>query len=187
MKQIKNGYEEYYYMQEDGKVINDLTGKEVKPDKQHLLKLKQKEKGYKKISIKNLYKQIYNKPFCYDNIENLENEEWKEIDNTDGNYLISNMGRIKSLKSYDAVILKPYNNQYGYQRVDIVLNGKRECKLVHKLTADAWLPLPEKMSYQLHHKDFNKNNNSANNLEYLSTDEHKKKHIERDKKINAKE
>ena len=43
------------------------------------------------------YKDIYNKPFCKDNIKDLENEEWKEIRGTDSYYLISNMGRVKSL------------------------------------------------------------------------------------------
>lgn len=182
LKQINNGYEEYYYLKEDGTVFNAKTGRVLKPNEKHLFKLKQKEKGYKKISLKTLYKEVYGKPFCYDNIENLEDEEWKEIDNTFGQYLVSNMGRVKSLKNYNAIILKPYKNQYGYQRVDIIENGKRQSKLVHKLTAAAWLPMPEKIDYHLHHKDFDKTNNAANNLEFLPASDHVKKHAERNKK-----
>ena len=96
------------------------------------------------------------------------------------------MGRIKSLRNYDAIILKPYSNQHGYLRVDIIQDGKRQSKLVHKLTAAAWLPMPAQIDYQLHHKDFDKKNNAAANLEYLSAAEHAKKHSERNKQEDAK-
>ena len=181
MIQLNNGYADYYYLKEDGAIYNAATGKLLEPDSKHLYKLKLKDKGYKKVSIRTLYKALYNKPFCYDDIEDLENEQWKEITGTDGYYLISNMGRINSLQNYDAIILKPYSHQYGYQRVDIVEDGKRVSKLVHKLTAAAWLPMPPQIDYQLHHKDFDKRNNAAANLEYLSAAAHAKKHSERNK------
>lgn len=142
MIQINNGYADYYYLKEDGSIYNAATGKLLKPDSKRLYKLKCKGEGHKKVSIRTLYKALYNKPFCHDTIEDLEHEEWKEIAGTEGYYLISNMGRIKSLQCYDAIILKPYSNQHGYQRVDIIQDGKRQSKLVHKLTAAAWLPMP---------------------------------------------
>lgn len=187
MIQVNNGYEEYYYLQEDGAIYNAASGKLLEPDDKHLYRLKQKNKGYKKVSIRTLYKAVYNRPFCHDAIESLENEEWKEITGTEGYYLISNMGRVKSFQSYNAVILKPYSNQSGYLRVDIIEQGKRVSKLVHKLTAAAWLPMPPQMDYQLHHKDFDKQNNKLANLEYLSPADHAKKHSERNKKKNAKD
>lgn len=187
MIQINNGYEEYYYLQEDGAIYDAAAGKLLEPDSRHLYRLKQKDNGYKKVSIRTLYKAVYNRPFCHDAIEDLEKEEWKEITGTDGYYLISNMGRVKSFQSYDAIILKPYSNQNGYLRVDIIQEGKRLSKLVHKLTAAAWLPMPPQMDYQLHHKDFDKRNNTADNLEYLSPADHAKKHSERNKKKDAKD
>ena len=69
-------------------------------------------------------------------------EIWKDVVGYEGLYQVSNMGRVKSLQCYDAIILKPYSNQHGYQRVDIIQDGKRQSKLVHKLTAAAWLPMP---------------------------------------------
>ena len=110
MIQINKGFEEYYYLKEDGTIYNAKTNRTLKPDKKHLYKLKLKASGYKKISIRTIYKDLYNKPFCKDDIEDLEDEEWREIDGTNGYYLISNMGRIKSLQSYNAIILKPYSN-----------------------------------------------------------------------------
>lgn len=50
---------------------------------------------------------VYNKEFCIDNIENLKDEEWKPIIETDGLYFVSNKGRIKSYHDYKAKILKP--------------------------------------------------------------------------------
>lgn len=142
MIQINNGYADYYYLREDGTIYNAAAGKVLKPDSKRLYKLKCVDTGYKKVSARTLYKAIYNKPLCKDTIESLENEEWREITGTEGYYLISNMGRIKSLQNYNAIILKPYSNQHGYQRVDIIQEGKRQSKLVHKLTAAAWLPMP---------------------------------------------
>ena len=186
MIQLNNGYADYYYLKEDGTIYNAATGKLLKPDSKRLYKLRCKDNGYKKVSARTLYKALYNRPLCHDCIEDLENEQWKEITGTDGYYLISNMGRIKSLQNYDAIILKPYSNQHGYQRVDIIQDGKRQSKLVHKLTAAAWLPMPPQIDYQLHHKDFNKKNNAAANLEYLSAAAHAKKHSERNKQEDAK-
>jgi len=56
--------------------------------------------------------------------------------------LISNKGRVKSLKRYKATILKTYRNQGGYLRVDIINGGFRQTKLVHRLVAAAFLPMP---------------------------------------------
>lgn len=57
-------------------------------------------------------------------------------------YYISSKGRIKSLQGYETIILKPFANQGGYARVDIVESGKRQTKLVHRLVAAAFLPFP---------------------------------------------
>lgn len=185
MIQINNGYKDYYYLQENGAIYDAAAGKILEPNDKHLYRLKQEDNTYKKVSIRTLYKALYNKPFSKDSIEDLEGEEWKEITGTDGYYLVSNMGRIKSLQNYNAIILKPYSNQNGYLRVDIIESGRRLSKLVHKLTAAAWLPMPPQMDYQLHHKDFDKRNNAAANLEYLSAADHIKKHTERNKKKDA--
>ena len=100
-------------------------------------------------------------------------------------YFVSNKGRIKSYKGYEAKILKPYTNQCNYERVDIVQSGKRRSVLVHRAVAEAFLPLPDRLDMQLHHKDFNKHNNAADNLEWLTAADHIEKHTERNKKENV--
>lgn len=178
MIQVNNGFADYYYLREDGMIYDAAADKLIKPSSNHIFTLKTTDNGKKKIALKTLYKYVYNKTFCNDQIIDLDNEQWKEIDDTEGLYYVSNMGRIKSMQGYEAIILKPYNNQGGYARVDIIESGKRQSKLVHRCVAAAFLPLPEKIDMQLHHNDFNKNNNAADNLIWLSPAAHTKIHVE---------
>lgn len=185
MQKIKNGYCEYYYLTKDGRVYNEVTDEYKEPNKENRLLIKKEDGTTKKISLKVLYKLVYNKPYCIDDIEDIEGEEWKEIDNTDGMYFVSNMGRIKSYKGYHAIILKPTKTKKGYCRVDIIQDGERVSKFIHRLVANSFLPAPEKIDVEIHHKDSQKDNNFYKNLEYLTKAEHRKKHRERIKE-NAK-
>ena len=184
MKQLNNGYANYYYLLEDGSLFNAFINKTIQPSNKHMYMIRTVNNDRKKVSLKTLYKLVYNKPYSKDNIKNLIGQQWKEIQQTDGLYYISNKGRVKSLQGYETIILKAFHNQQGYSRVDIVENGKRQTKLIHRLVAAAFLPLPQKLEMQLHHKDFNKDNNAADNLEWLIPAEHAEKHknnIERNK------
>lgn len=125
MKKIENGYSNNYYLTEDGRLYNEETKEYKSHDKRYRLPIKTKDGVSKKVSLKTLYNLVYNKPYCKDNIADLEGEEWKEIDNTNGLYFVSNQGRIKSYNGYDAILLKPYKTSNGYNRVDIVQDGIR--------------------------------------------------------------
>ena len=184
MKKIKNGFNQNYYLNEDGTVFYSSTNKLIKPNKQHLFCLKTTDDQIRKISLKNLYKAVYGRPFCIDQICNLDKQEWKVVDDTEGLYYVSNLSRIKSYQGYEAKVLKPYFNKQGYARVDIIKGGKRKSKLVHRLVAAAFLPLPEKIDMNLHHKDFNKKNNAADNLEWLPDTIHAKIHSQKRSKEN---
>jgi len=179
MKQINNGYADYYYLLRNGSLYNANTKKITQPNKEHIYVLRTTDNKRKKIALKTLYKLVYNETYCKDSITDLDNEHWKVIDDTEGLYYISDKGRVKSLQGYEAIILKNSYNNRGYARVDIIESGKRYTKLIHKLVAAAFLPLPEKFDMQLHHKDFNKKNNAADNLEFLTAADHAKKHSER--------
>ena len=180
--QVNHGFKEYYYLKEDGTILDTAADKVIKPNRQHLFCLKKEEGNNKKIALSTLYRALYNKKYCNDTVEDLTGELWKEVDDTEGIYKVSNKGRIKSLQGYEAVILKPYNNKSGYARVDIMIEGKRQSKLVHRLVAAAFLEPPQKIDMQLHHKDFNKGNNAADNLCWLTAAAHGKIHAEHNKK-----
>jgi hypothetical protein len=118
---------------------------------------------------------LYDENYCQDDIVNLNGEEWKEISGTEKEYYVSNKGRVKSKKGYRAIILKPlYIN--GYQRVDLMIQGHKQSKLVSRLVAYAFLNQPTPTQTQLHHIDKNKQNNCMENLVWLTPAEHKMIH-----------
>ena len=178
MKKIENGFADYYYLDEEGKVYNSQSQKYIKKYNKHSYKLKTKEGDLKSISTKRLYKIVYDKQFCIDNIKDLQNEVWKEIRDTNGYYYVSSCGRVKSYHGYEAIILETNKNKGGYDRVDIIVDSIRQTKLVSHLVAYAFLPMPEKPFMQLHHKDLNRNNNQVRNLQWLSKIDHIKLHAQ---------
>lgn len=95
-------------------------------------------------------------------------EIWKEFEVTTlKTYYISNLGRVKTITKGNKKekILKPdYSNNYGRIRI-----GKSNSKLkfVHHLVAYNFLG-PRSEGLQIDHKDRNKLNNKANNLEYVT-------------------
>jgi hypothetical protein len=91
-------------------------------------------------------------------------EKFIEIQGTEGRYFVSSMGRVRSLVT--GIILKPFNRK-EYLSVDFKVHGVVKYLTVHKLVATAFLgPCPEGM--QVNHKDMNKHNNCASNLEYIT-------------------
>ena len=177
MKKIQNGFADYYYLDEDGKVYNSQTQNYIKKYS-HSYKLRTEEGKLKSISIKRLYKIVYDKEFCIDNIKDLQNEVWKEIRDTKGYYDVSSCGRVKSYHGYEAIILETNKNKGGYDRVDIIVDGIRQTKLVSHLVAYAFLPMPEKPFMQLHHINLDKNDNRLSNLQWLTKLDHIKLHKE---------
>ena len=64
-------------------------------------------------------------------------ENWKPVNGFD-KYLISDMGRVKSL--YTNRFLKPYDHCDGYKQVNLFNKGKRKGFLIHRLVALHFLP-----------------------------------------------
>lgn len=94
-------------------------------------------------------------------------EIWKYIDGYP-NYMVSNMGRVKSLnynKTGKEKLLKPSKQNCNYLMITLSNNGKRKMFLIHRLVADAFIPNPDNLP-QVNHKDEDKTNNCATNLEY---------------------
>lgn len=69
--------------------------------------------------------------------------------------------------------LKPQPNNKGYGRVQLC--GK--FYFVHRLVAEKYIPNPNNLP-QVNHKDGNKNNNSVENLEWVSNQENRNHAVE---------
>lgn len=116
----------------------------------------------------------------------MKKEYWKPVVGYEGLYEVSNWGRVKSFDTYrkgkngsvrlcKGRILKPKTNKDGYLHVVLCKNGKRKTCLVHRITAEAFLEIPEELKHlkgtrylQVNHKDENKLNNNTENLEWCS-------------------
>ncbi len=90
-------------------------------------------------------------------------EKWLPIKNHE-TYLISDSGKVKNKFG---VILKPQPTNKQYLRVDLYKNGKCKHFKIHRLVAEAFIPNPNNLP-QVNHKDCNKQNNSADNLEWTN-------------------
>jgi len=93
-------------------------------------------------------------------------EIWKPIEGTNGRLEISSEGRVKS-NLRDGRILKVTKDKKGYLRLRVTLDRIKKCYKVHRLVACAFLDNPDNLP-QVNHKDGNKQNNSVNNLEWVT-------------------
>ena len=85
-------------------------------------------------------------------------------------YKITKDGQIISLKRRKEYIIKGYIDKYGYRRVLLYVDGKREKHFVHRLVAKEYIPNPNNLP-QVNHKDGNKLNNHVDNLEWVTSKE----------------
>lgn len=92
-------------------------------------------------------------------------EEWKDIPDYEGLYQVSNYGRVKSLKYGKERIMKQRKRKDGYLLVCLYKDGVIKSFTVHRLVASAFIPNPNNLP-QVNHKDENKENNCAKNLEW---------------------
>ena len=97
-------------------------------------------------------------------------EVWKNVVGYDGIYQVSNTGRIKRiLKSKERMLIGRLDKD-GYKEVILSKKqNKKYCKL-HRLVAEAFVPNTNNKP-QVNHKDRNKTNNSADNLEWVTGSE----------------
>ena len=97
-------------------------------------------------------------------------EEWKDIQGYEGIYQISSLGQVKNIETNK--ILIGDTNSLGYRRVTLYKPIKQRF-FIHRLVA---LHFCDGFSEELvvNHKDGNKTNNEATNLEWVTRSENDK-------------
>jgi len=104
-------------------------------------------------------------------------EIWKDVIGLEGLYMVSNLGRIKSLErkvnSHGWFRIKkesiriPQNHNCGYKSISF---GKRGQSLIHRLVAIAFLENPKNLEF-VNHKNGIKTDNRIENLEWVTRQE----------------
>lgn len=97
-------------------------------------------------------------------------EVWKDIEGYEGVYMVSNLGNVKSLNycnSGHARNLTPKVNNVGRLWVELHHNRKKQCFLIHRLVAMAFIENPDGYP-QINHIDENPKNNVVTNLEWCT-------------------
>lgn len=111
-----------------------------------------------------------------------QKEIWKDIEDYEGYYQISNLGRVKSLQREvnnrwggisvrkERILTITNNGKIGKRRyVTVILWKEHKFKtfLLHRLLGIHFIPNPENYPV-LNHKDHNSFNNSLDNLEWTT-------------------
>jgi hypothetical protein len=91
-------------------------------------------------------------------------EVWKDIQNYEGLYQISNLGRVKSLR-YN-IFMKTSLTPNGYYKVSLSKNAKSKTYNIHRILGISFIPNPGNKS-ELDHIDRNKTNNNLSNLRWV--------------------
>lgn len=105
-------------------------------------------------------------------------EIWKQITGFETLYSVSTKGRVKSFgkgkstnpKNNVERIIKPSVGRGGYEKIKLFKDGKRHYFSAHRLVAETFLFNPENKK-EVNHKDGNKLNNCADNLEWCTPSE----------------
>ena len=110
-----------------------------------------------------------------------EIEVWKDVKNYEGYYIVSSMGKVKSL---DRIVLgkngasyfrsgklkSSVTNKWGYLQVLLSKNNKQKLCLIHRLVAEVFIPNPENKPH-IDHINTDKKDNRVENLRWATRSE----------------
>lgn len=103
-------------------------------------------------------------------------ELWKDIEGYEGDYQVSNLGNVRSLrygnngpnqKGTGVKNLKRIVNSAGYYVVNLYKGGKMKQYFVHRLVAVAFIPNPIMLN-EIDHINTNRLDNRINNLRWVT-------------------
>ena len=118
------------------------------------------------------------------NVDFISGEEWRTLPEYP-NYMFSNLGRVYSF--YRNKIIQPYeyNIRTGYYRIDLSVDKKVIKVMIHRVIATAFHSNPDNKPI-VHHIDHDVRNNKADNLMWVTPQEHKEFHKRKPRKNNKK-
>lgn len=127
---------------------------------------------YKNLSLENLPYINEEGLICW--------EEFKDIPDYEGFYQVSDLGRVKSLNyrrtKIEKILKLNINKNNGYLLIRLSNCGVTKTKEIHKLVAMAFLDhFPCGYTLVVNHKNFNRVDSRAENLEIISTRENTNK------------
>lgn len=120
------------------------------------------------------------------NFNDLQGEQWADVEGYEGRFRVSDYGRIKSL---ERIVNKGQNNgtiglarklpkirmaapnKRGYHRLNLLTFEKRKTYYISRLVA--YYFIEKRDGFEVNHKDGNKNNNHYLNLEWVTSSENK--------------
>lgn len=95
-------------------------------------------------------------------------EIWKDIKEYKGLYQVSNLGKVRSLYSGKFKLLKLQKGPNGYLRVNLFLDKKQHCELVHRLVYSTFKNVKSNRQYVVDHIDNDIFNNILDNLQLVT-------------------
>lgn len=101
---------------------------------------------------------------------------FKDIVGYEGLYQVSNTGIVISIgkgRGRKLRTLKQHHDSNGYKEVSLYLGSKRTHYRIHQLVINAFNPTND-IALEVNHIDGNKQNNSINNLEWVTHSENNK-------------
>jgi hypothetical protein len=93
----------------------------------------------------------------------IDGEVWKDVCGYEGQYKVSNLGRIYGEASKR--LLNPTVHKTGYCLIPFGKRNERKSFRIHRVVAEAFIPNPYNKK-EVNHKDKNKENNAVENLEW---------------------
>lgn len=133
----------------------------------------------KQVDVRRLLDQCFD-VHCFsseDDTADLEGEEWRDIAGWEF-YEVSSLGRVRTKEHLregknetqtmcKSRIKKAYLDDDGYERISLYEGARTKLVGVHRLVASAFIPNPNSLP-QVNHKNANKSDNRAANLEWVS-------------------
>lgn len=96
-------------------------------------------------------------------------EIWKPIEGH-SEYMISSLGRVKSTKRKNDIILSPSKKNNGYLQVSLCNNDMTHYISIHRLVGLHFIPNPDNKPH-IDHINHDKEDNTVNNLRWVTVSE----------------